>query len=326
MKKKILALAFLVMVISASYWGYTRYASDKPGGIQVSGTIEATEVNLTARVPGPLEFVSAKQGDTVRKNQLVARISRNDLVAQKERDSLSVQKALAQLSDLVSGAREQEISDVRAAVSTAQVNYDKANADYQRALALRQSGAMSDADLEKAETALKLSKNQMDSARSRLSLIESGSRPDQVRAAGIELERNKAVLKASEAILDDTVINSPIDGTVVTRNYEPGEFVPAGAPVVTVANLSDMWIRVYVPTDDLPWIKLGQQVGFTVSGLSEQFTGTIMEISPKGEFTPKSIQTRQERTNIVYAVKVRIDNPNGIFKPGMPADVIIANR
>jgi len=116
-KKRILGLVFLAMVISASYWGYTRYSSDKPGGIQVSGTIEATEVNLTARVPGSLEFVSAKQGDTVVKNQLVARISRNDLVAQKVRDSLSVQKAEAQLSDLLSGAREQEISDARLATT-----------------------------------------------------------------------------------------------------------------------------------------------------------------------------------------------------------------
>ncbi len=326
MKKRILGLVFLAMVISASYWGYTRYSSDKPGGIQVSGTIEATEVNLTARVPGSLEFVSAKQGDTVVKNQLVARISRNDLVAQKVRDSLSVQKAEAQLSDLLSGAREQEISDARSAVSTAQVGHDKANADYQRSLTLHKSGAMPETELEKAETTFKLSKNQLDSARSRLSLIESGSRPDQVRAAGIELERNKAVLKASEVMLDDTVINSPIDGTVVTRNYEPGEFVPAGAHIVTVANLNEMWIRTYVSTDDLPHIKLGQQVSFTVSGMTNYFSGTIIEISSKGEFTPKSIQTRQERTNIVYAVKVKIDNANGIFKPGMPADVVIADQ
>ncbi|MFZ5648946.1 MAG: HlyD family secretion protein [Bacillota bacterium] len=325
MKKRIAGIVILLVVASASYWGYTRHSTEKTVGIQASGTIEATEVNLSARTPGTLEFVSVKQGEAVKKGQLVARVIRNELAAQKERDSLAVQKAEAQLSDIASGAREQEINEARAAVSTAQANYDKANSDYSRAQALHQGGAISEADLEKAETSLKVAKNQLDSARSRLSLLESGSRPDQIKAAMVELERNRAVLKATEALLEDTNVTSPIDGTVVTRNYEPGEFVPAGAPVVTVADLSDLWIRIYVSTDDLPAVRLGQEVSFTVSGTPEVFRGTVIEIASKGEFTPKTIQTKQERTNIVYAVKVKIENKSGIFKPGMPADVAIAN-
>ena len=94
-----------------------------------------------------------------------------------------------------------------------------------------------------------------------------------------------------------------------------------GAPIVTVVNLDDLWIRVYIPTDQLPVIKLGQQVHFTVSGLPKAFTGTVEEINSQGEFTLKTIQTEEERANVVFGVKIRIDNQGGVLKPGMPADV-----
>jgi HlyD family secretion protein len=322
-KKRIIVLLVLIAAVAGSYWGYSGLKDGKPEGLQVSGTIEATEVDLTARLSGALEFVSVKSGDTVKKGQVIAKIIRHDLAAQKERDALAVEKAEALLSDLAAGARKQEISEARSAVDTAQAGYDKANSDYARALALSQQGAIAGAEMEKAETALKISKNQLESARSRLSLLESGNRPQQIRAAQIELERSRAVLKASETLLEDTIIASPIDGTVVTRNFEPGEYIPAGAAVATVADLNDLWIKIFISTDDLPEVRLGQQVSFAVSGVSGEFNGTIVEIASKGEFTPKTIQTRQERTNIVYAVKVKIDSNNGMFKPGMPADVMI---
>ncbi len=324
MKKKVIFLVLLILAGAGSYWGYHRHFDRKPGGLEVSGTIEATEVNLSARLPGALEFVSVRAGDQVRKGQVVAGISRNDLVAQRERDALGVSKAEAQLADLVSGARDQEIKDARAVAGSARASFDRASSEYARIKALHAGGAIPDTELEKAETSLKIALNQLDSARAKLALLEAGSRPEQISAARIEVDRARAVLRASETLLEETKIVSPIDGTVVTRNFDPGEYVPAGAPVVTVADLNDLWIKVFVATDDLPRVKLGQQVVFTVSGLSGEFGGTIMEIASRGEFTPKTIQTRQERTNIVYAVKVRIDSKDGIFKPGMPADVTIS--
>lgn len=323
MKKRVVALLILLLTAAGSYYGYQRYRAGGSGDIQVSGTIEATEVNLTARLSGTLEFVSVKAGDEVKKGQVVSRLIRSDLMAQKERDALGVQKAEAQLDDLTAGAREQEITEVRAAVNTARTSYEKASTDYDRAKQLLQEGAISQADFEKAETNLQTVKNQLDSAKARLDLLESGNRPDQIKAARIELERSRTVLQAAESLLDDTNIASPLDGTVVTRNFEPGEFVSTGAAVATVADLKDLWIKVYISTDDLPKIKLGQEVSFTVSGTPEVFKGSILEIASRGEFTPKMIQTKQERTNTVYAVKVKIDNSSGIFKPGMPADVTI---
>ena len=321
MKKRIVGLLLVLLLAAGSWWGYTRFFEKKPARLQASGTIEATEINLAAKIPGTLESLAVKEGDGVKKGQVVAVVGRSDLAAQRERDALGVRKAEAQLADLLAGAREQEINDARAAVNIAQAGFERAGADYNRLLALHESGAVPDAELEKAKTALEIAKNQLDSARAKLSLLEAGTRPEQVAAARAELERSRAVLKATESQLDDTKIASPIDGTVISRNFEPGEYVFAGSPVVTVADLNDLFIRVYVPTGYLPAIRLGQQVSFSVSGLAGEYPGTIVEIASKGEFTPKTIQTKEERTNVVYAVKVKIDSQNGTFKPGMPADV-----
>lgn len=312
------------LVGAGIYWGYAGYGKEKhPSALQATGTIEATQVELRAKLPGTLQNLTIDTGDRVTKGQLVAVVARNDLIAQKERDALGVLKARAQLADLTSGAREQEIKEAEIAVDTARTNYDKAVKDYDRGKVLFGGQAISEAEMERLEIALKQSQNQLESAKSRLSLLLAGSRPELVEAARAELERSKAVLKASEALLEDTKIICPIDGTVLTKNFEEGEMVQAGAPVATVANLNDMWIKVYIPTDDLPRIRLGQQVKFTVSGSPVEYTGTIEEIASQGEFTPRTIQTKKERTNIVYAVKIRINNENGVLKPGMPADVTI---
>lgn len=325
MKKRVAAVLLALAAGAAAWWGYARYGGEKQGSaLEATGTIEATQVELRAKLPGTLHYLQdLRAGVPVSKNQVVAVIVRNDLVAQRERDALAVLKARAQLADLTSGAREQEIREAEVALGTAEVNYEKAARDHARAVALYREQAISASEMEKAETALKLAANQVEAARARLDLLRAGSRPEQIEAARAELERSVAVLKASEALLEDTRIVCPIDGTVLTRNFEEGEYVTAGAPVATVANLNDMWIRVYIPTDDLPRIRLGQQVRFTVSGSPDTYTGVIEEIASQGEFTPKTVQTKKERANIVYAVKIRIDGAGGVLKPGMPADVVI---
>jgi HlyD family secretion protein len=280
-------------------------------------------VELRSKVAGTLQGLTIAPGNPVKANQLVANIIRNDLAAQKERDALAVAKAQAQLDDLTSGAREQEVREAEIAVDRAQINYDQAAKDYDRASILFKQSVIPEADMEKVETAFKQSQNSLESAMVRLNLLQAGSRTDQIEAARVELERSAAVLKAAEALTEDTKVICPIEGTVLTRNFENGEVIQAGASVATIANLNDMWIKIYIPTDDLPKIKLGQQVKFAVSGSVEEYKGAIEEIASSGEFTPKVIQTKKERTNIVYAVKIKINNENNILKPGMPADVVL---
>ncbi|QNB46539.1 HlyD family efflux transporter periplasmic adaptor subunit [Thermanaerosceptrum fracticalcis] len=325
-RKKIAAVIVVLLLAGAAYWLYREYFPSKSSVIEATGTIEATSVQLSAKSPGTIKTLSIKAGDQVKKGQLVGEISRNDLLAQRERDELTVLKAEAALADLLSGAREQEIKEAEAAANTARVNFNRATDDFKRAEALFQASAIPQVDYEKAQAAVEISKNQLQAAEARLSMLRSGSRPDLINAARAEVERSKAVLKATEAMLEDLMIVSPIDGVVLTKNYQEGEFVQAGASLATVVNMEDLWIKVYIPTDDLPHIYLGQRVRFTISGVFQVFEGVVEEIATRGEYTPKTIQTKKERTNVVFGVKIRIKSQGGILKPGIPADVVFDRR
>ena len=321
MKKRVMAVILVSLLVVIGYFGYQHYTAQEDEGLMASGTIEATKVELSAKLAGTLGNLNIESGSTVQKGQVVGVIERNDLAAQKERDALGVHKAEAQLQDLTSGARAQEIKEASANVSMYEASWKKSQADWQRGQQLFQEGAIPKDQLEKLETDLQMKQGQLEAAQARLSLLQAGNRPETIKAAQVEVDRSKAVLKAAEVLLADTKIISPLTGIVLSKNREPGEFVQAGASMATVVDLKDMWIRIYVPTEDLPQIKLNQRVSFTVSGSDEDYTGIIEEIASQGEYTPKTIQTKKERTNIVYAVKIRISNQDGTLKPGMPADV-----
>lgn len=321
MRKKVLAAAVIVVLTGLGYWGYHHFALIQPDTLKATGTIEATTIDVTARLSGTLETLGVQEGEQVDAGQLIGQLSRTDLVAQAERDALGVTAAEARLNDLVDGARQQEIEAASAQVSLKEAALKQAQQDAARAESLFEAGALSQEKLEQARLAMQKIETELKVAEAELSLLQSGSRPAAIEAARAEVERSRAVLKASQAMLEDLKLISPLKGTVVSRNYEPGEYVTVGAAVVTIADLSSMWIKVYVPTIDLPRVHLGQQAAVTVSGSSQTFTGTVSHIATRGEFTPKTIQTQKERANVVYAVKITLDEPDSVLKPGMPADV-----
>ncbi len=320
--KKKIAIIVISIILITSIWFLMDNFLNSNNEITATGTIEATSVNITSRLAGPVVGIYFSENENVSKGDLIAEQERNDLYAQRERDALTVTKAEMALTDLLSGAQIEEINSAQSAVNIASEKVKNVEADYQRVKALYDQGGLSKAEFQGYQTQYEVSKNELQSAEAKLSLIKSGARSAQIDMAQTEVERNKALLAASDAVLSDLKLYSPISGTVISKNYEEGEYIQPGASVITVANLEDLWIKIYIPTDDLPKIKLGQNVSFTVSGINTVFQGTVESIGDKGEFTPKTIQTKNERTNVVFQVKIRINSHDGILKPGMPADVI----
>ena len=130
--------------------------------------------------------------------------------------------------------------------------------------------------------------------------------------------------KAAQTSIDDTVVRAPVDGPVLTRNYEQGEYVAPGAAVATIGDNYDCWLKVYIPSTDMGKIKLGENCRVSIDSFpGRKFTGKINEISQQAEFTPRQTITPSERANLVFYVKIKLDNSEGIFKAGMPADVLI---
>ena len=322
LEKKIFAILLILLVAGGSYYAYRLFLHQDEELLQATGTIEASSADVNAKAAGTIKTLSFVEGDTVKQGQLLGELSRNDLFAQRERDAISVLAAEAKLRDLVSGARTQEIEQAQASLKIASRSQAQAEQDLARAESLFAAGAIAQTQVEAARLSAEQKTAQLSQAQAAFNLLQAGNRPQQVAAASAEVNRAKAVLSASEAMLEDLKLYAPQDGVILSKNYEIGEFVALGSALFTIANLNDLWVEVYIPTDDLPKVKLGQPVDVTVSGDQTVYTGQVTHIANQGEFTPKSIQTKQERTNVVFAVKISLKNPQGILKPGMPADIL----
>jgi HlyD family secretion protein len=322
-KKQVIAGVLIVAAITAIFLG-TKWFGKKEVGIIATGTIEVTKVDIAPKLSGYLTELSIRQGDKVNLGQVIARISRVDLEAQALRDEAALQKAEAQLRDLEKGVRTQERSELIASIGSAEAVDKKAQADLERYRSLYNQGAVSQQQWDTAQVNFETAQSSVRAAQARLSLADEGNRPDTIEAQRLEVVRSKAILTMARTQMADTVVSSPQQGVVLTKNFEKGEFVNAGSAIATIGNVQDCWVKIYIPSTQLGLIKIGQPAVVKVDSYpGKTFSGEIKEISQNAEFTPRQSLTQNERANMVYAVKVRIDNAEDVLKPGMPADVVI---
>lgn len=322
MNKK-LAILLVVVVLIFSGVAY-KLSSRQSTGITATGTVEITRVDITPRLSGYIKDLKLDTGDKIQSKITLFEIDRQDLSAQILSDQANLAKSEALLADIIKGARPQEREEAASNMASAESVFVKARNDYNRLLELFIGGAISQQQLDMARSNFEVAKNSFAVARARLDLVEEGTRPDQIEAQKKTVEQLSAVLTANKTILADTKISSPISGIVLSKNFENGEYVNAGSSVLTVANLEDCWIKIYISSNQLGLIQLGQAAKIKVDSFPDKiFVGKIKEISSNAEFTPRQSITERERANLVFAVKVKVDNEKLLLKPGMPADVIL---
>jgi Multidrug resistance efflux pump len=323
MNKRLFIAGALIFLTLAAVAGYKLYMA-REDGITATGTIEVTRADIMPKVNGYLGELNIEVGDTVKSGQVIARIARPDLAAQLLRDEAALVKAKVQLTDLEKGSRSQERSEAAANVASALAVFDKARTDLERYRTLYRDGAIAAQQLDTAQSGYDVAANALDAARSRLSLVEEGNRPDAIEAQRLEVKRSEAIVDSSRALVADTVVASPLGGVVLTKNYEDGEYINPGSALATIGDMNDCWVKVYIASTQLSLLKIGQPVAVKVDSYPDRvFAGAIKEISQNAEFTPRQSITQRERANLVFAVKVKVDNSEGILKPGMPADVVI---
>lgn len=319
-----LLAVILILFIIIGVAGYKLY-EPKENGITATGTIEVTKADITPKVSGYIRGLTFDVGYVMTRGQVALKIDRPDLKAQLLRDTAALEKSKAQLQELENGSRRQELIEAEAAVQSAQAVSEKSQKDYDRYASLFGSGAISAQQLDAASSANDVAYRALQTAQAKLSLAQEGNRTETIEAQRLEVQRNQAILEASQTEDADTIVYSPADGLILTKNFEDGEYVTAGSPIATLGKMDDCWVKVYVASDELGLIQVGQAVQVRVDSFPDKtFTGKIKEISQNAEYTPRQSITKRERANMVFAVKVQLDNTEGIFKPGMPADVIIS--
>jgi len=256
-------------------------------------------------------------------------------------------RAEAQLADLRAGSRREEIEQARAALDDAAATREWTARDYRRTQDLFKRELVAAAEVDRMRQAADVAVAKEKSAREKLAMVEAGAReheveaarqalraarervqllragprPEAVAAAEAQVAEARAAATLARARLDDTRLTSPLTGVVLRKNMEVGETASPGTSILTLMDPRDVWLRAYVPETDIGRLKVGQPAAILVDGFpGRRFDGVISEIASEAEFTPKNVQTKKERVNLVFRIKVTANNPAGILKPGMPAD------
>ena len=326
MKKKRLIIVGIIIVIIIAILLVNHFRNKKDdGALSLSGNVEVTETNVGFKLPGRVMELTVDEGQQVNVGQLIARIDNAELASVVMQNKASLQEAMTRLAELRAGSRVQEIERARASVNAQAADLDKAKKDYERADILYKNGAISASQFEAAQNAHNTRAAQLKSAQETLSLVREGPRKEDIQAAEHRVQQVKAMVNASEERLKDTVLLAPISGVILRKNVELGETLSSGTPAFTIGDLENPWVKVYVKENKLGQVKLGQKADVKVDSFKDKtYDGTVTFISSEAEFTPKNVQTEEERVKLVFGVKVKVKNENGELKPGMPADVRIS--
>jgi HlyD family secretion protein len=288
------------------------------GVISASGHVEATEVRLSSKVAGHVEAIRVEEGDKVTAGQEIARIDTTDVrlvldAAVAERAQADAERRLK-----VAGSRKEDIAEAEAQVQRAQADLRGAQEDLERMEKLLASGSGTDKSRDDARTRRDMAAANLEAARERRRKLSAGSRPEEIDSATARVAAADAKIAQLKQQIADAVIASPVDGVVTEKLAENGELLTRGTGLVVVTELARPWLTIYVPEPDLGRVRLGQEAEVTTDA-GQKRTGRVTYVSSQAEFTPKNVQTPDERAKLVYKIKIGLDNADGLFKPGMPA-------
>jgi len=383
-RRRVVLILLLLAAAGCGAWYWYSGRMNTANAIQVSGNLELTQVDLSFKTAGRMTELAVREGDFVKKGDLIAKLDSAQLEQQLLRDQAAVAsaqsslqqlqtsieyqaatidsdistrhaelaQAQAKLDELNAGSRPQEIQQAQSAVADAKAWNDQAKSDWERAQALFAREDISKSQYDQARAKLDSTAAQLRQVQDRLGLVAEGPRKEEIAGARaqvaraqaavqtaeanrIELRRKKEELAARKSEIDrtraqvgmtqtqigDSTIVAPIDGVVLVKSAEAGEVIAAGTTIVSLGDIAHPWLRAYINETDLGRIKLGGQVKLSTDSFKgKTYDGRISFISSEAEFTPKQIQTKEERVKLVYRIKIDVDNPHQELKNNMPVD------
>lgn len=271
------------------------------------------EITIASKLPGKVELVKADIGSEVQKGDLLFRLDAKSINAQLNQSKAAVDSAQANLVMAVDSSIAQQVTQLEAAVQQAQLQYDDARRSYERVEKLYAAEAVSKQQLENAETYLKNSEVQLNSGKENLKILKEKAAPQTAAIASAQLSQARAAYAAASIQVNDSTVTAPITGIISMRNIDEGEFVASGMPAFTVINSKTVVITISVPDTVVEKLQTGEQVPINITALSKsEFTGIIDTISPAAD----------PRTQ-AYTVKLTLENPDNVIKPGMLAKVTL---
>ncbi len=317
MKKSTILSLMLSLLFGCSGNGET-------DSIEFSGTVETTDIILSSQVTGKVLNIELDDGATATTNDTIMIIDPETYQIQLMQAQAQQDLAKAKYDLLKNGARVEDIRLSQEAVKQAKANYESAQKDYERFKELFYTESITKKQLQDAETRFKVAEAQYKSAKENTRKIRNLARPEELSQARAALDAAKANVRLLQKRVNDCYVLSPINGQIVKIFAEIGENVTPQSSLAKISNMSEVEVVVYIQETDLGKVKLGQKANvYSDSYENKAYEGKVTYISPEAEFTPKNIQTKEERTKLVFAVKLSVPNPDHELKAGMPVDAKI---
>ena len=320
----ILAVIFVTVAILGAWWIIKEKENPSGAELKIYGNIDIRDANLAFNEQERIAQVLVEEGDRVKKGQVLARLQTHRLEAQIREAEAQIAAQKEVVKRFEAGTRWQEIEQARAEVAAAKARVRNSRQNFERIKKTSGAGATSEQALDNARVQLDVDQAQLKVEGKALNLALEGPRKEDIAAARNNLEALKASLSLLKIRLADMTLTSPASGVIQNRNLEPGEMAGPDRPVVTLALTDPKWVRAYVPEPDLGRIKLGMKAKILSDSFPDQtFDGWIGFISPVAEFTPKTVETEDLRTKLVYEVRVFVHDSKDLLRLGMPVTVIV---
>lgn len=329
MNKKLIVAIVIAGAVAAglAVWYFNRPTPDIHS-LVLYGNVDVREVSLAFNGSERVDRLDVQEGDHVKSGQVLGELDTRTLRLHVEQAQAQSEVQRQALQRLKAGSRPEEVEQARAKVTADQADGDLAGKQLARLQAIHQttSGrAVSQQDIDSALDHQKVAQAQLDSARKALRLVEIGPRKEDIAQAAAQLDVARAELALTSRQLAESELKAPIDAVVRARLLEPGDMASPLRPVFTLAITNPKWVRVYVNEVDLGAIKPGMQASVTTdSQPNQRLSGKVGYISSVAEFTPKTVQTEELRTTLVYEVRVLVDDDGDRLRLGMPATVRLA--
>jgi len=318
MKRTIIIFLLLVAAVGGWYAWKILNAEQSGSAPVFHGNVDIREVRLGFRVAGRVAEVLKEEGDGVAPAEIVARLDAQPYENAVDQASAQARQLEARLAELQNGTRPEDIEQARKNLTATEAAHENARLIFERQQQLVSSGAVARQDFDTARASFQTARARRDGAKAALDLLLAGTRAEQITQAEASLEAAHAALSQAQTQLADTVLTAPETGVVLTRVVEPGSIVQAGSTALTVSLLSPVRVRAYAPEPQLGLVHPGRKVLVFTDSRPEPYHGQIGDVSARAEFTPKSVETEELRTALVYRFRVTVQDADQGLRQGMP--------
>ncbi|WP_288821457.1 secretion protein HlyD [uncultured Leclercia sp.] len=324
MKKPVVVILAALALVAIVTGGWLWYQGQQDKGLTLYGNVDIRTVNMSFRVGGRLASLTVDEGDAITAGQTLGQLDKAPFENALLQARAGVSVAQAQYDLMQAGYREEEVAQAAAAVKQAQAAYDYAQKFYQRQQGLWGSRTISANDLENARSSRDQAQATLKSAQDKLSQYRAGNRPQDIAQAKASLEQAQAQLAQAELDLRDTTLTAPANGTLMTRAVEPGSMLNAGSTVLTLSLTRPVWVRAYIDEPNLGQMQPGRELLLYTDGRPDKpYHGKVGFVSPTAEFTPKTVETPDLRTDLVYRLRIIVTDADDALRQGMPVTVTL---